>query len=300
MFCLLGGITIYGQINLQEGTVTAIAYWENDDHRNYKVSETNLITADGDTTDLMIVDYDVKMKITDSLSTGYVVEWTRKNYTFSGYSEIEQKIMSILSDFPIVFSTNEFGSDVKLLNFESIIEMVASEVIKLNSQYEDNHEVLRKISTLKKEYASDQSIVNKYLSDIQQYTVYHGAKYLLGESVTNYVKLPNAYGGDSIDATGAVLLDEILPENDTYVIKSFQSVDPSQLKAVTYDYLSSLNMVDGELPAYEDFPTVLKQMWGGSEIQGRTGWVIFSQESEQVTTGSDMVLKERFIEWLKE
>jgi len=287
---------LLGQIDMRDSTAQVISYWSLYESQNYKISETELVTSKEDTVSSVLNTYDLQIKVIDSTSAGYVLEWTRTNFQFSSSNALSVQLDAVLSNTPILLLSNIYGGDIQVLNWEDIFIHVNDKCSSLLTEYAGKPAALSLINQTIKRHSTKESIEAYVVRDVNQYFVYHGAKYKLGETVTNNVKIPNNYGGDPLDASTALVLDELLPENDTYIIKSFQSINPQQLTAVTYDYLSALNIVDSELPAYEDFPTVLKQIWGGSEIHSRTGWVIYSQESEQITSGEDITLKERIIE----
>lgn len=284
------------QIDLANSTVSAIPHWNMGEIQNYHINESEIVLAGKDTTSLDILDYDVKIEVVDSTSVGYIIEWTRSNLSTNTESKSSHLQEKLLSDFPIIVTIDIYGSNLNLLNWEDIIAHANSHIIRMQS---DPTVDPTQLNQLKRKFTNKESISNTSIRDIEQFFAYHGAKYLLGETIKTDIKVPNNYGGDPLDGTGAIVLDELLPDNNTYIIKSFQNINSQQLTAVTYDYLSRLNIVDGELPDYEDFATITKQIWGGSELHGPSGWVIYSQESEQITSGENITLHERFIEILK-
>ena len=284
------------QIDMSDSTVQVISYWKLGDVQDYHLTESEIVMTNKDTISIIENAFDVEIKVTDSTSVGYILEWTRKNFQFSSSNSLDVQLQAILSDTPVLLTTDIYGSNVQVLNWETLSNAVNDKCSLMLIEYEDNLAGLTKINQTKRKYVSKESIETFVIRDVSQFFAYHGAKYQLGETITEDIKMPNNYGGDPLDATAAMVLDELLPENNTSIIKSFLNINARQLTAVTYDYLKSLNIVEGSLPSYEDFPTVTKQIWGGSEIHSNSGWVIYSQESEQVTSGDDVTLKERIIE----
>lgn len=293
---ILLSLKLSAQIDMRDSTAQVISYWMLGEVENYQVTETELVQTKVDTVSFISNSYDLEVKVTDSTSVGYILDWTRTNFQFSNSASLDVQLAAVLSNTPILLTTDIYGGSIQVLNWEDIANLVKSKCSPLLAKYADNPSTLSKINQVIRKHSTKESIETFVVRDVNQYFAYHGAKYKLGETITDAIKIPNNYGGDPLDSSAALVLDELLPENDTYIIKSFQNINPQQLTAVTYDYLSRLNLVDGALPAYEDFPTVLKQIWGGSEIQSSTGWVIYSQESEQVTSGDDVTLNERIIE----
>ncbi len=284
------------QIDMKDSTVQVISYWKMGETQQYHVTESEVVMMNEDTLSTISDSYDIEIKVSDSTSYGYILDWTKKNFQFSNSSALEVQLEAILSDTPIKITTDVYGSIVEVLNWEDLSLIVADKCKSLLTEYANKPAALTKINKIKRKHSTKKSIETYVVRDANQYLAYHGAKYKLGETITKNIKIANNYGGDPLDATAAMVLDELLPENNTYIIKSFQNINPRQLTAVTFDYLQSLNIVEGSLPAYEDFPTVTKQIWGGSEIHSPSGWVIYSQESEQITNGDDVTVKDRIIE----
>ena len=293
---VLGIGHLSSQIDMSDSTVQVISYWKLGDVQQYHLTESEIVMTKEDTVSMLVNSFDVEIKVTDSTSLGYILEWTRRNFQFSNGNSLDVQLQAILSDTPILLTMDVYGSNVHVLNWETLSNAVNEKCSLLLIEYMDKPSALTKINHTKSKYRSNTSIENYIIKDVSQYFTYHGAKYKLGETITEDIKIPNNFGGDPLDATAALVLDELLPENNTSIIKSFQNINSQQLTAVTYDYIKSLNIVEGALPTYEDFPTVTMQIWGGSEIHSNSGWVIYSQKSEQVTSGDDVTLKERIIE----
>ena len=287
---------VSAQIDMLDSTVQVVSYWKMGETQEYHVMESEIVKIKEDTLAITENSFDVIIEVTDSASFGYILEWTRTNFQFSNASPLEVRLAAVLSDSPIMLRTDIYGSGIEVLNWEDIATAVVGICNSLLEEYKGKAAAISKINQVIRKHSTKESIETFVVREVNQFFAYHGAKYKLGETITENIKIPNNYGGDPLDATAALVLDELLPENNTSIIKSFQNINPQQLTAVTYDYLKSLNIVEGTLPAYEDFPTVTKQIWGGSEIHSASGWVIYSQESEQVTNGDDVTLKDRIIE----
>jgi len=288
-------IPLSAQIDMKEGTVQAIAYWDLNERQAYDIHESDLSISKGDTTSVSMTNYTVNISVSDSTSYGYVLDWLRRQYKFNNVDPLEAALGSALENYPIQLITNEYGGDVQVLNWEDIRIHVNAQLDQLSTEYPSERSIKR-IAKERKKYETKETVQDVAIHDITQFFAYHGAKYKLGEQIKANIKVANNYGGDPLDASTAMVLDEIIPGNDTYILKSFQNINPQQLTAVTYDYLSSLNIVEGAIPAFEDFPTIMKQIWGGSELHGSTGWLIYSQESQQVTSGENVTIQERIIE----
>jgi hypothetical protein len=77
--------------------------------------------------------------------------------------------------------------------------------------------------------------------EINQFFTYYGATARLGEVNTSIISVPYPYYEEPLDTKISVWLDEILPNDNTYVMQMSQTVDSEQLADVTYKYLKLLS-----------------------------------------------------------
>lgn len=284
------------QIDLSDTTALVIAHWKMNEMQTYRVSANNNSVEGDKIISSETVSYDLKMKVIDSTQVGYILECTRSNFEVSTDKDIDEELITITNDIPFWVTTDEFGSSVQVLNWEDVGNEIKKRSTKLLEENKDYPDRIKKINRTLRQSSSKKSVETNLILDVQQLFAFHGAKYKFDERIDFKVKVPNNFGGDPLDANSTLMMDQINLKQGTFIIRSSQRINPQQLTAVTYDYLSSLNMVGAELPPYEDFPLITKLIWGGSEIHGRSGWVIYSVETKQTTNDKVVTVEERTIE----
>lgn len=280
------------QIDMSDSTAQIIAYWQEGDSVVYQGQYLKVVTDAGDTTERKSYTYDLSIKIVDSTGIGYVTEWRRGNYRFDGYDELERDIVLLQSLSPVVVLTNEYGSDPRVINWEDIQTAAQIEIDSLQARYSGRANIQVRANKLRLRYADQDQVSLHAARDITQYLTFHGAKYKLAEVLRGTATVPNNYGGDPLQTNTVMYLDLIDPGRQAAILRFHNLVNPQQLKAVTYDYLSAQNIDAASWPSYEDFPDMKNDIWGGAEIHTSTGWVIYCIESNQVVTGNSVSLEE--------
>ena len=291
--------TSFGQIDLSDTTALVIAHWKMNEMQSYKVSSTSNTTEEDNLISSQIILYDLSVKVLDSSQVGYILEWTRKNFEITSDDDFEKTLIKITEDIPFWITTDEFGSSIQVLNWEDVSNEIIKRAEVLKESNKDFPERIKKINKIVRQSSSKELVEMSMILDAQQFFAFHGAKYKFDEKIDLQVKVPNNFGGDPLDANSTLIMDQVNIKQGTFIIRTSQRINPQQLTAVTYDYLSSLNMVGAELPPFEEFPLVTKLMWGGSEIHGNSGWILYSVETKQTNNNKVVVVEERVIELVR-
>jgi len=299
IFLLGFTLTSFSQIDLSDTTAVVIAHWKMNEMQSYKVSSSSNTTEEDNIISSESILYDLSVKVIDSTQVGYILEWTRKNFEITSDDDFEKTLIKISEDLPFWITTDEFGSSIQVLNWEDVGNEIMKRAETLKESNKNFPERIRKINKIVRQSSSKELLEMSMILDAQQFFAFHGAKYKFDEKIDLKVKVPNNFGGDPLDANSTLIMDQVNINQGTFIIRSSQRINPQQLTAVTYDYLSSLNMVGAELPPFEEFPLVTKLMWGGSEIHGISGWVLYSIETKQTNSNKLVVIEERSIELVR-
>ena len=299
LFVLGFSITSVGQIDISDTTALVIAHWKMNEEQIFKVSSVTNTMEEEKVIASETILYDLSIKVIDSTSVGYILEWTRKNFDINTEDDFDKEILKITEDIPFWITTDEFGSSIHVLNWEDVGTEIKKKSESLLDTYKDSPEKLKTIKKIIRQSSTKEAVEMTMIQDAQQYFAFHGARYKFDERIDLQVKVPNNFGGDPLDANSTLIMDQINLDQGTFIIRSSQRINPHQLTAVTYDYLKSLNIVGGELPPFNEFPKVTKLIWGGSEIHGASGWVIYSIETKQTNNDTVVTVEERTIELVR-
>lgn len=299
VFSLCFAFNMMGQIDITDTTALVIAHWKMNESQTYKVSSYNNSTEADKVLSSETINYDLSIKVVDSNQVSYILEWTRSNFEINTENEFDKFIIKMVEDIPFLITTDEFGSSIQVLNWEDVGIEIEKRAEVLKAENKDFPERLKKINRLVRKSSTKELVEENLILDAQQFFAFHGARYKFDERIDLQVKVPNNFGGDPLDANTTMMMDEVNLKQGTFIIRSSQRINPYQLTAVTYDYLSSLNMVGAELPPFEEFPLITKLIWGGSEIHGNSGWVIYSIETKQTNSDKVVTVEERTIELVR-
>lgn len=289
---------LFGQINIEDSTVQVIGYWDMNETQSYTITEESIKIEGNDTISRDLSRYEVDITIIDSTKHTYNIEWHYKNYSISSENPIQQKLASLTPDFKITIQTDEFGCFEKVINWKEIRDLMTELINILKADFDTLPGFDTAFDQLISPYKSREAIESSAISEIHQYYAFHGAVYALGEELTAQVQTPNIFGDEPFDCEITVLLDEIFPEDNNYIIRSRQIIDPEQLTDATYNFISQLSSaVEASIPNREDFPTLSNETWSASRIH-ESGWVIYSIETKKVVAEGTTQINERIIEIL--
>jgi len=299
LFLLGFTFSSYGQIDLTDTTAVVIAHWKMNEVQMYKVSSITNTTEEDKIISSESIAYDLSIKVLDSTQVGYILEWTRKNFEVTSDDDFEKTLVKITEDIPFWLTTDEFGSSIQVLNWEDVGNEIKKRAEALKEANKDFPVRIKKINKILRQSSAKEMVEMTLIQDAQQYFAFHGAKYKFDERIDLKVKVPNNFGGDPLDANATLIMDQVNLKQGTFIIRSSQRINPHQLTAVTYDYLSLMNIEGAALPPFEEFPKVSKLVWGGSEIHGNSGWIIYSIETKQTDNDKVVTVEERTIELVR-
>lgn len=293
----------YGQINLEDSTVQIISYWDKGEVQNYKIINKKtkynndvIITSDS------TINY-VEVTVLDSTQNSYTVQWLYRDYKVSN-DEISQMLSNLPGNTKIIYKTNELGVFQEVVNWQEIrdemnqsIEVLIKRMKEDNKM--DNESVEKVIKQMTATFSTKEAIESIVITDIQQFHSFHGAIYPVGETLEYETQLPNIFGNEPFSANLYVTLEEIYPDNNTYLISSETITSKEQLLAATIEYLVKTAELMGQQLDTAMFENMELENEAViySEIH-ETGWIIYSILTKIVKTGSTKVVNECSIEIL--
>lgn len=289
-------LQLFGQINLKDSTVQVIGFWDNNEKQVYSISLEKLKIKKSDTTSRDMIKYEVEITVKDSTANSYLVEWHYKDFSIDTKNKFMQRLGALSENIKVLIRTNEMGTIQEVVNWEEVRDYMKSTMKKLKADFKEVpkiDDILAQVETL---YSSKQSIENTSILDAQQFYTFHGAKYKLGETLEYKSKGPNIFGGEPFDVDVLVYLDEINEENNNYIMRASQKVDPKQLTDATVKYLTDLSKKVGGQPfKRDDLKDLANDIQTASRIHG-TGWLVYSVQTKTVTSDNTTNVEERIIE----
>lgn len=274
------GKSLSSQISVQ-----AVGYWDMNEKYEYKGSYQKYKVTGKDTVFESDMTYDVIVKITDSTSSSYKVEWLYKNHTFKRGNKIAQLISNPNDSVKVEFITDELGAFKEVLNMEELLSFYYKKFKTLIKKAEDK-ELKKILNLVNNQFKNENFIKNNSYKDLLNFYTFHGAKYDLKKDYEAKMKTGNNYGGESFDTDVTVWLDEIDSENNNFVMRSYQKVDSIQLKNAVSKYLkASINKI----------PEITNETYIANRIHG-TGWTTYSIVTREVKSENSKNVEEYIIE----
>ena len=287
---------LFSQINIKDSTVQVIGYWSKYDTQSYNVTYGKYKVENNDTISRELIKYEVDVKIIDSTSNSYTIDWFYKNYSIDTNNELVKKLSSIADDISVKIKTDEFGSFMEVVNWKDIKDYLSIVSKKLEKELKDipNHEQI--IANAIKIYSSKQSIEANAIKDALQFYKFHGVKYKLGDQLTGKLETSNNYGGKPFETDVIYSLDEINETEGNSVLRSNEVINSKELTDATYDYLKKSGKFGKNFPTRDKFPSLKNETNTASRVHGNTGWIIYSIETKEVTAEGTSNIEERIIE----
>lgn len=285
-----------GQIDMSDSSAQIIGYWSVGDKESYDVSFEKYKIKDQDTTDRMMINYEVDITVQDSTENSYTIEWFYKNYQVDTENELVRKISKAAQDISVIIKTDEFGAVLEVLNWEEVRDYIAKSMEELHDELSDVEGAAQIIEQSMAMYSSKEAIEANAIKDAIQFYTFHGGKYTLDEEVTGQMQFANNFGGEPFDVDLTLYLDELNEEDDNSVIRMYQNVNSEQLTAATYDYLMKIEAFKEKLPPGEEMPALTHEVWTASRIHGGTGWTTYSIETKEVNSEETTNVEERIIQ----
>ena len=294
-------ICSYSQINLEDSTVQVISYWDKNEVQNYKIINkktkyNNDVIISSDST----INY-VEVTVLDSTKNSYTIQWLYRDYKVNN-DEISQMLSNLPGNTKVIYKTNELGVFQEVVNWEEIrddmnqsIEGLIKEMKEGNKMDDENTE--KAIKQIIATFSTKEAIENIVVTDIQQFHSFHGAVYPIGETLEYETQLPNILGPEPFSANLYVTLEEIYPDNNSYLINSQTVVSKDQLLKAMVEYFNkTAESVGKQLdPALFENMELENQIVNYSEIH-ETGWILYSTLTKIVKSGSSTMVDECSIE----
>jgi len=289
-------LSSFGQINLEDSTVQVIGFWDKGEKQSYSVSLEKVKVNGNDTTSREMMKYDVDIIIKDSTSNSYIIEWFYRNYTTNSQNKFVQKLLTVAQDMKVLIKTDELGVVKEVVNWKEVRDHIKKGTTLLRQEFKDVPKMDEVITQIESMYLSKAAIESHAILDAQQFYNFHGAKYKLGEVLEGQLKTSNLYGPEPFDTDVTVYLDEINQEDNNYILRSTQIVNPDQLAEATYGYLTRMAKTMGTPgPKREDLKKITNETLTASRIHG-SGWVVYSILTKTVTADKVSNIEERIIE----
>ena len=289
-------ITLFAQLNMIDSTAQVIGYWDKNEKQTYTITSEKLKINGTDTLSRERISYTVDIIIVDSTADSYLIDWMYKDYKINTDNELMKKLSSLAQNMKVTIRTNDLGVFQEVVNWKEIRDYMLKATRLLKQEMKDIPNMDKVIKQVEGMYSTKNAIEAGAVKDIQQFYSFHGAKYVYGEEYESDMKVANLYGGEPFDTHVNVWLDELNPDDNNFILRMKQTVNPEQLTKATFEYLTKLSETMQIPPVKkEDMPEVSNDTWVASRIHG-SGWVVYSIETRETKAQGHTNVEERIIE----
>lgn len=293
---LLLSFTSWSQINMADSSVQVIGYWDKNEQQSYLVTEDIIRLKDADTLYKEHMKYKIEIKILDSASNSYTIEWVYKDFETNIKPRIKKQLAAISHNKRVVLMTDEMGAFKEVLNGQELTSQMNKSLKDLRQVYKITPEENELIKRFELTFANKESLENSFVNDIQQFYTFHGGKYTLNEPLEAHTKVQNVLGGDPFDSYMQGSLDEIDDEDNTFILRLSQDLDSKQLTDATFEYLvAAANRMGSTVPKRDELKDLTNELLISARIHG-SGWIIYSVSTKTVSAESTTNIEERVVE----
>lgn len=291
--------TVFSQINETDSTVQVIGYWDIADKQTYNINSLSYkITNGTDTTDVENYIYKVNVEVIDSTENSYTIRWDYTDYqVLASSNPIIKSVLDASISVPIIIQTDEMGAFEQVLNTTEIMTTVQQILDSMVVKFSDDSIVTKAFQSFRGMYNNENTIESS-IEDIKQFYMFHGVKYKLEEDLSGSYKAKSLFGDGVIDVDFTYELDEINPEEDNSVLRSWTTYNSNQLTDASYNFLKKMTE-SMQLPfplSREEMPQAMSETRIASRVHGSTGWPIYSVETKETSVNNILQINERIIE----
>lgn len=295
-FLLLLSSVVYGQINMADSTAQVVGYWDKNETQTYIVTQEKYHVKDSDTTSRDFFKYTVDITIVDSTANSYTIDWHYRDTEVKSENPWTQKLSLLNDGVHVLIRTDELRVFEEVINWEEVRDYTMVGLNLLKEEIADVPDMENFFKQVEEMFSTKEAIELLALKEIQQFYSFHGAAYKYGEPYYSELQVPNMYGGDPLDAEMVVWLDELNPDDNNFILRLEQRVNPEQLLHAVYGFLTRVAEAMGvEPPEIDEIESVSNYTWLSAIIH-ESGWILYSIATHEAEADGHIAIEERIIE----
>lgn len=279
------GLNVNAQI-MNDSTVQFVAYWGLNETQTYRVSQNSYKVNKTDTLERETIQYDSEITILDSTATGYTIQWTYKNFEYKTDNKFTEKLMKTAQDLSVIYTTNELGVFQGVKNYPEIKRYMDRGFDTLLVEFKAIPNIVPIVNQVRQTFSTKEAVEAAAINEIHYFHAAFGGQYLTNRIYEGEGKLPNLYGGEPFDAKVKTDIVEVDTANFSSMIRIVTTVDSTQARNATFDYLKQLAKASNlPEPALTDIPEIAIQSFFASNVHLPSGWVLDAFNVKEVVSG---------------
>jgi hypothetical protein len=243
---IISSLSSFSQNRLTAKTATCIAFWNNGENKVFQITHTKEKYFKGSPKSKAEVKYEVHLKITDSTSEGFVIEWTYKNFKSA---EVEDSLTGsmneIMEGLTIKYKIDDVGAFSELLNWEEVRDYAFKSIDKIAKAKPNGITFNNALKQTKNMFQSRENIEAVLIKEIQLLHTPYGVEYNLKGDIIE-TELPNISGGKPFPAKITIKLNEINIKENYCKVSLIQIIDKGKAGAIIIDFIKKMTLADSQ------------------------------------------------------
>lgn len=240
-----------------ENSVPVVAYWQKTDVKKLSITRTTKKTEAGKTTVFNTNTCEAQLKIVDSTTEGYTIDWTYKDAGTAAKNSPELSgITSLFTNLNIRYKTDDVGSFKELVNYEEVKKFLYTAMDALFQLAKDTSGINMINTEFKKILSSRESLQQLLLRDISLYHTAYGVEYSFTPQ-TGETSLPNFLGGEPWPAQLSLKLSQLKTKEDFAQVQMNQEIDQEKAAIIMKQFISRIAASQGKEVPKDALPSVL-------------------------------------------
>lgn len=297
LFFLLTITLCFGQINEKDSLVNVKTFWNVADVKNYTFRTKESKVAQNKVSQEEI-SYHVKISVESVFEDEMTISWLYDQIKFNNDKFIYNPLY-LVKNIPVKFVIDSDGRFLRFVETDKTLEAFIKSTEKIQNNYLDDTETLKKINDLAKQYASEENIVKIFEKDIRQFHLFYGKGEFVPKlnSVEYNSYMDNLFSTSPTPAKTTISLNEIAFTGTNYIMHSFQEADKEWLANSWFNYLKLLaeKLDSGEPDESHLQDQIIYNVKTNSRIKDN-GWISYSIETKKVSFQDTDYTLERRIE----
>lgn len=286
------GLQAHSQI-LNDSTVQFVGYWGLNETQTYRVNQLSYKVNKGDTIEREAIHFDSEITIVDSTATGYTVKWTYRNFDYQTDNKFIEKLMKMAQDMSVIYTTDELGVFQGVKNYEEIKSYMDKGFEALLIEFKDIPNIIPIVNQVKQTFSTKEAVEAAAINEIHYFHAPFGGKYSTNMIYEGESQLPNIYGGEPFKANVQTDIVEIDTTNISSMVRIKTTVDSTQAKSATFNYLKQLAKASNlPEPTIDKIPEIAIQSIFASNVHLPSGWILDAFNFKEVVSGDVKKIEE--------
>lgn len=232
--------------------ISFVAYWEEGDSYDYKITKTKQKWKKNELIDNNVQSYKVNFFVLKSTPTSYTIKWTYENDLGSNLN-LSKEILKKLEKYnnvAIVYKTTETGTFQEIVNWKEVSKLYKNmfdDIISLYTKGEKGKQFEEIISPLRNIYSTKEGVEQLILKEIQYFHFPMGLEFETKEVIEFEDEIPNMLGGSPIKADAKLFFEKVDTDESFCVFKHEMTLDKDDTMRVLGEVFAKMNLKDKEV-----------------------------------------------------